>query len=68
MKYSINDDEITLGLSIVYIEGIHDIKISKNIGYLSMTIDSDSAGPDKMQHNTAIHLGLHCLHLSVRGF
>ena len=32
MKYSINDDEITLGLSIVYIEGIHDIKISKNIG------------------------------------
>ena len=68
MKYSINDDEITFGLSIVYIEGLHDIKISQNIGYLSMTIDSDSAGPDEMPHNTAFHLVLHCLHLFVRDF
>ena len=53
MKYFIKDDEtdeITLGLSIVYIEGLQDIKTSKSIGYLSMKIGFDSAYPDEMPH------------------
>ena len=53
MKYSIKDDEtdeITLGLSIVYIEGLQDIRISKSIGYISMKIGFDSADPDEMPH------------------
>ena len=37
---------------------------SKTIVYLSLNIDfvlANSANPDEMLHNTAFHLGLHCL-------
>ena len=73
MECSITVDAITIGWSIVYIEGLQVI-ISKNIIFLSLRIDfvlANSTVPNEMPPYT-FNLGLQCLpkealrtHLSV---
>ena len=63
MECSKKVDTITIGWSIVYIEGLQVIK-SKNIIFLSLRIDfvlANSTDTDEMSPYVAFHLGLHCL-------
>ena len=63
MEFPIKFDTVKSGWSIVYTEGSQVIIEKKNV-FLSLKIDfvlANSADPDEMPHNTAFHLGLHCL-------
>ena len=71
MDFPIHNDTISMELPIVYFKG-SQVEISNYDVLLSLKIVlilANSADPDEMQHYSAFHLGLHCLHkYPFRGF
>ena len=54
MAFPIHIDKISIGLPILYFNGV-------SLSHKVVFILANSVDPDEMQYHAAIHLGLHCL-------